>query len=76
MVGMYVPVWLIVLVLAPWLLYLVIALATLLGASALLGVATLADGLGAPARRLGPWVDYVAATGVLVILVALAALLS
>ena len=73
---MYVPVWLLVLVVAPFALYLAIGLLTLLGASALLGVATLADGLSAPSRRFGPWFDYVAATGVLAGLVCLTALLA
>lgn len=73
---MYIPMWLLVLVVAPWLLYLTVGLITLLGTYALFGVATIAEGLSAPSRRLGPWFDYVAATGVLGVIVGLAALCS
>lgn len=80
---MYIPVWLLVLVVAPWLLYLAVGLVTLLGMHALLGVARLVEGsnhglarLIAPSKGLGPWFDYVAATGVLAALVGLAALLT
>lgn len=69
---MSVPVWLIVLVVAPWALYLACGVLLLLGMHTLIGVSTVLY----PARHLGPWFDYVVATSVLAGLVGLAAVLT
>ena len=69
---MYIPVWLLVLVVAPLALYLTCGGLLLLGLHALIGVSTALY----PARHLGPWFDYVVATGILAGLVCLAALLA
>lgn len=80
---MYIPVWLLVLVVAPWALYLVFGLVILLGAYAMLGIAKFADAITAslavilyPFRHVGPWFDYAAVAGVLAVLLGVTVLLT
>jgi hypothetical protein len=81
--GMYIPVWLLVLIVAPWALYAAFALAILLGMYVIIAAAQLGEALSAglavilyPFRRVGPWFDYAAAAGMLAALVGVAVLLA
>ena len=79
---MYIPVWLVILVVTPFVLYAVYVLmlfATLAGMHAIIGMAKLGKSLSSdlavifppllsPFRHVGPWFDYAVVTSMLVVL--------